>query len=94
MTDTGGMGVPSGDKPVHVSLAQMARGARGTVCSVTLEKSEASTLGPMGLRERASIRVCRRGEPCIVEVGCTPGMCRRIGVSRRVAQQVMVAIER
>ena len=78
---------------VHISLSQMARGARGTVCSISLGQAETESLGPMGLRERASIRVCRCGEPCIVEVGCAPGMCRRIGVSKQVAEQVIVAIE-
>ena len=85
-------GSDASERP-QISLAQMARGARGTVCSILLEEADAQRLSPMGLRERASIRVCRAGEPCIVEVGCAPGMCRRIGVSRHVAQRVMVAIE-
>ncbi len=95
MTDAGPNSVAEsgGGEPVRVPLDQMARGARGTVCSISLDNGEAQSLSPMGLRERASIRVCRPGEPCIVEVACAPGMCRRIGVSRHVAQRVMVAIE-
>jgi len=75
-----------------VALSQLPRGTRGVVQSTELSDRDAATLGPMGLRERASIRMCRLGEPCIVEVCCRPGMCRRIGISRPVAAQVMVSI--
>lgn len=74
---------------VHaVPLTQLARGTIGVVLAV--DARDESVLGAMGLRDRSSVRVCRLGEPCIVEVGCAPGMCRRIGLSRSVAQRVIV----
>lgn len=75
----------------RVPLTQMARGARGVVCGVGVQ--DESVLAPMGLRDRSSVRVCRLGEPCIVEVGCAPGMCRRIGLSKSVAERVMVELD-
>lgn len=69
-------------------MTQLARGAVGVVLAVGAQ--DESVLGAMGLRDRSSVRVCRLGEPCIVEVGCAPGMCRRIGLSRSVARRVLV----
>lgn len=74
-----------------VPLTRVRPGQSGVVCAVG--DDDLRVLGPMGLRERSSVRVCRGGEPCIVEVGCAPGMCRRIGLSRAVASRVMVRIE-
>ena len=76
-----------------IPLARMSAGEHGKVCSLGLAAAQKSELGPMGLRERSCVRVCRVGEPCIVEVGCAPGMCRRIGLSRLVAQRVMVTLD-
>lgn len=53
----------------------------------------------MGLRPRARVRVCKRGEPCIVEVlaGCGHGgggiddACScRIGLAGSLARRVMI----
>ncbi len=74
-----------------VPLTRVRSGQSGIVCAMRAE--DVRVLGPMGLRERSSVRVCREGEPCIVEVGCAPGMCRRIGLSRAVASRVMVRLE-
>jgi Fe2+ transport system protein FeoA len=44
-----------------------------------------SLLRALGLAESEPFRLCKAGEPCILQVGAT-----RIGVSRTVASQIFV----
>jgi hypothetical protein len=63
---------------------------------VRVEEEVSRLLRAMGLRPQAVVRVCRLGEPCIVEVttgGTTcgeSGGCCRIGLARALASAVLV----
>lgn len=70
----------------------MAAGAVAKVCESCLDPLDASMLRAMGLRPAARVRLCRLGEPCVVEVfagGADDGHCR-IGLARLLAERVMV----
>lgn len=64
------------------------------VCRVCSDPRDAALLRAMGLRVNALVRVCRLGEPCIVEVlardGCTASCGARIGLARSLARQVLI----
>lgn len=42
-------------------------------------------LRALGLTDGATLRVCKQGEPCVVQVRST-----RIGITRRIAQAILV----
>lgn len=67
------------------------------VCEHCLDEKDASMLRAMGLKPNSMVRVCRAGEPCIVEVltprGGGPCGCdcsTRLGLAKDLAQRVMV----
>ncbi|HYF14630.1 MAG TPA: FeoA family protein [Phycisphaerales bacterium] len=78
-----------------VSLSCLRRGQTGVVCEANVPAQDAAYLRAMGLRPNAKVRVCRLGEPCIVEVlssgseSC--GACCRIGLARELADRVIVS---
>lgn len=75
-------------------LTALKPGQTATVCQCALDPADASVLRAMGLRPNATLRVCRAGEPCVVEVlygeGDHASSCR-IGLSKPLAARVMVA---
>lgn len=77
-------------------LTDLRPGSHATVCETCLEPSDGELLRAMGLGPNASIRLCRVGEPCIVEVlAGLPAQgqadCRcRIGLTRELAARVRV----
>ena len=80
-----------------VQLTTLRPGQTALVSSTTLEPGDAALLRAMGLRMSARIRLCRLGEPCIVEVltgsescGRKGGCACRIGLARPLAERVMV----
>jgi Fe2+ transport system protein FeoA len=86
---------------VTVSLAQLRAGQTATIRQTSLDAGDAALLRAMGLRPEAVVRMCRIGEPCIVEVlsgssqGCgeRSGACQcRIGLARPLAERVMVGM--
>jgi Fe2+ transport system protein FeoA len=40
----------------------------------------------LGLTDNSLLRVCKQGDPCVIQVGGT-----RIGMSRRIAHDIVVA---
>ena len=87
---------PDGD--AGLSLAALKAGQTCVVDRAELDAGEAAYLRAMGLKPNAQLRVCRLGEPCIVEVmtvecgltgRCGPSCCR-IGLSRALATRVWV----
>jgi Fe2+ transport system protein FeoA len=88
--------------PRVVPLAQLARGQTATVdgpdATGIVSSGDAAYLRAMGLRPNARIRVCRLGQPCIVEVmtgdaDCGQSECGcRIGLSKELAQHLMVRV--
>ncbi len=77
-----------------IALDALEPGRLGVVCEHCLDPKDASMLRAMGMRPGASVRVCRRGEPCIVEV-MPPGPCgcdcrTRIGLAADLARRIRV----
>ena len=74
----------------RIPLTQLKRGECGMIQGCDVSDDDQALLRAMGLRERAKIVVCRLGEPCIVRVmgGC--GCSSRIGLSRPLAERVLV----
>jgi Fe2+ transport system protein FeoA len=56
--------------------------------SAELAIEDCALLKALGLTDRCLLRVCKAGEPCIVEVKAT-----RIGLSRTLARGVFVVPE-
>jgi Fe2+ transport system protein FeoA len=80
-----------------VSLFALGTGRLAKVCEHCLNESDAAMLRAMGMKPGATVRVCRTGEPCIVEVlapsGGGPCGCdcsTRIGLAKDLAMRVMV----
>ncbi len=77
-----------------VALGELSPGQMAVVCEHCLGPRDASMLRAMGMRPGASVRVCRQGEPCIVEV-MPPGPCgcdcrTRIGLAAELARRIRV----
>jgi Fe2+ transport system protein FeoA len=70
-----------------VSLAELAPGTTAVLRHVTDTQSR-DVLRSLGLVTGASLRLCRVGDPCIIQVRST-----RIGLSKVVAQSVYVALD-
>lgn len=61
----------------------------GTVAVLqnVLDTQSRAVLRSLGLTDGARLRICRLGDPCIIQVRST-----RIGLSKRVARSVYVAV--
>ena len=73
---------------VPVSLAQLRAGTMARVHAAHLAMEDCALLRALGLTERCLLRVCKAGEPCIVQVRQT-----RIGLSRELARGILVIPE-
>jgi Fe2+ transport system protein FeoA len=72
----------------RVPLTQLARGQHAVVdCSTLthLPEEDRCMLRALGLYDRCTVRVCRPGRPCIVQIDAT-----RLGLSAAMAQQILV----
>lgn len=54
-----------------------------------LDAASQSRLRALGLTDTSVVRICKQGEPCIVQVRTT-----RIGISERIARHVLVTAVR
>ena len=68
-----------------VSLSTLPRGARATVCHQPGCCADCELLNAMGMTDRCRVRVCRRGNPLIVQVAST-----RLGLSSAMAKHIQV----
>lgn len=91
----------NGQPAARVTLSALRVGQIGVVCETCMDKRDAAMLRAMGLRPRARVRICRVGEPLIVEVmgagqcelnACAkPTACTcRIGLARALAERVLL----
>jgi hypothetical protein len=93
------------DAHAGVALTSLPAGTVGVVCETCMDPADAAMVRAMGLRPRSTIRLCRLGEPCIVEVlagggdeddgpaRCDRPDCRcRIGLTRDLAARVRVTL--
>ena len=68
-----------------ISLTDLMVGARARLLSTRLDTPTRSLLRALGLTDACQLRVCKRGEPFIIQVRST-----RIGLSRAVASGIIV----
>jgi Fe2+ transport system protein FeoA len=68
-----------------VPLSDLRAGAKATVTLRQMPKEEGEYLAALGLTDRCALRVCRAGEPCIIQVAAT-----RLALSRSIARCVFV----
>ena len=68
-----------------VSLADLAVGDVAHVHQADVEDSTGRFLRAIGLTGASQLRVCRRGEPCIIQVRST-----RVGLARAIADRILV----
>ena len=90
------LGVPArfADGGTGVALTTLKPGETARICETCLDPADAAMLRAMGLRPNAVVRLCRMGEPCIVEVlaseASTAACACRIGLAKLLAQRVLV----
>lgn len=68
-----------------VRLTDLRPGTRGRLLAAHLERHDLALLHALGLSERSSFRLCKAGDPWIVQVRGT-----RIGISQHVAELLQV----
>ena len=68
-----------------VPLSTLPRGARATVCHQPGCCADCELLNAMGMTDRCTVKVCRRGNPLIVQVAST-----RLGISSSMARHIQV----
>lgn len=74
---------PVASAPIALTALQAGRTAR--FHEARLDDESVGLLRALGLSESEGFRLCKAGEPCILQVGGT-----RIGVSRLVASNIYV----
>lgn len=104
MSESGACQAGCGGGVPPVPLTSLKAGEGGVVCETCLEPSDAAMLRAMGLSPSARVKVCRTGEPTVIEVvGANrvagggfcerEGGCRcRLGLTRFFASRVMVQV--
>lgn len=73
-------------KPVR--LSELRVGSRARFHEARLDPASCNLLRALGLTSACELRLCKTGEPCIVQVRAT-----RIGLSRAVAGGIFVIPE-
>ena len=68
-----------------VSLATLKPGIPATLHKAELPPEDVAVLAAMGIASGSEVRVCKRGEPWIVQSGST-----RIGLTAQIAQGLQV----
>jgi Fe2+ transport system protein FeoA len=69
-------------------LSHLAEGQTARLHGADLSPHDCALLRALGLTDRCVLRICKVGEPCIVQVRAT-----RIGLSRSVANGILVVPE-
>ena len=70
---------------VPVLLSELAVGAVARLHEARLDPEACHQLRSLGLTDHCKLTLCKKGEPCIVQVRST-----RIGISRAVARHIFV----
>src|SRR6476646_11060686 len=66
-------------------LTDLEVGATARMLDAAVDAELRTLLRALGLTDNSPLRVCKCGEPCVVQVRAT-----RIGISRRIAQHITV----
>jgi Fe2+ transport system protein FeoA len=69
-------------------LADLRGGESGRLHMAQLPCDDCALLNAMGLTDQCEVRVCRSGEPCIVQVHTT-----RLGLSAALARRIFVTVD-
>jgi len=72
-------------RPENIRLVQLGAGRKGRLAATELAREDCELLHALGLTEQCLLRVCKPGDPCIVQVRET-----RIGLSHRLAEKILV----
>lgn len=70
---------------VAVRLVQLGAGRQARMQAAELTREDCELLHALGLTDSCLLRVCKAGDPCIVQVRST-----RIGLSQRLAEHILV----
>ena len=73
------------DLPEALRLSDVGVGTLARLHAVRLDREAHDALRGLGLTDTSTLRVCKQGEPCVVQVHAT-----RIGLSQRVAREIFV----
>jgi Fe2+ transport system protein FeoA len=76
------------EAPAAIRLSTLAPGRTARLHAAELSPQDCALLRALGMTDRCRLRICKVGEPCIVEVQST-----RIGLSRAVADGILVVPE-
>jgi Fe2+ transport system protein FeoA len=68
-----------------VRLTDLPVGSTARLHTTELDDESRSQLRQLGLTDASLLRVCKQGEPCVVQVRTT-----RLGISSRIARHVLV----
>jgi Fe2+ transport system protein FeoA len=68
-----------------IALSQLPVGETARLHDTTLDQATIRLLSALGLTPSSEFRLCKAGEPCIIQVRAT-----RIGLSRGVADRILV----
>lgn len=74
--------------PTPIRLSELKAGQRGEMIRADLQCDDCDLLSALGMTDRCKFRVCKAGDPWIVEVNAT-----RIGLAESVAGQILVLPE-
>jgi Fe2+ transport system protein FeoA len=69
-------------------LVELEVGETARMVDANVDAESRALLRALGLTDRSLLRVCKRGEPCVVQVRAT-----RIGISSRIAEHIVVLPE-
>jgi Fe2+ transport system protein FeoA len=72
-------------RSIPVPLSALRAGRTGRLYEARLDTQAVGLLRALGLSNDDAFRLCKAGDPCILQVGTT-----RIGVSRSVASEIYV----
>ena len=75
--------------PAPIRLNELKAGQRGQMVRAELFCDDCELLSALGMTDRCKFRVCKAGDPWIVEVNST-----RIGLAASVAGQIIVIPEK
>jgi Fe2+ transport system protein FeoA len=78
----------SKDTSTPVPLSMLEAGTKGHLSDTSLDPDTRSLLRSLGLTDLSPLRVCKSGEPCIIQVRTT-----RIGLSNTVANKIYVVVD-
>lgn len=79
---------PAHAVPAPVRLSDLGAGRHARLHTRSLAAQDCALLSALGMTDQCVMKVCKVGEPCIVQVRST-----RIGLSRAVADGIMVVPE-